>query len=199
MKKHFPEVKAALAGAAVFVALPAFAQSTVTLYGVVDNGIGYQSSATTLGSTSGGHSAVKILTGVWLGSRFGLTGAEDLGGGTKAVFQLENGFDVNTGKNGQGGREFGRQAFVGLASDRFGTLTLGHQTPFAFDVLGPLSTAYLGASWYAFHPGNIDQLADTGVAPYDTINAIACSGRACAALPDPAANGLGALVPVKEK
>ncbi len=42
-------------------------------------------------------------------------------------------------------------------------------------------------------------LRTTGVAPYDTVNAIACSGRTCAALPDPAANGLGALVPVKEK
>ncbi len=39
----------------------------------------------------------------------------------------------------------------------------------------------------------------TGVAPYDTVNAIACSGRGCAALPDPAANGLGAMVPVKEQ
>jgi gamma-glutamyltranspeptidase/glutathione hydrolase len=42
-------------------------------------------------------------------------------------------------------------------------------------------------------------LRTTGVAPYDTVNAIVCSGRACAALPDPAANGLGALVPLKEE
>jgi gamma-glutamyltranspeptidase/glutathione hydrolase len=42
-------------------------------------------------------------------------------------------------------------------------------------------------------------LRTTGVAPYDTVNAIVCSGRTCSALPDPAANGLGAMVPVKEK
>jgi gamma-glutamyltranspeptidase/glutathione hydrolase len=42
-------------------------------------------------------------------------------------------------------------------------------------------------------------LRTTGVAPYDTVNAIVCSGSTCAALPDPAANGLGALVPLKEK
>ncbi len=41
-------------------------------------------------------------------------------------------------------------------------------------------------------------LRSTGVAPYDTVNAIVCSGRSCVALPDPAANGLGALVPVRE-
>lgn len=41
-------------------------------------------------------------------------------------------------------------------------------------------------------------LRSTGVAPYDTVNAIVCSGSTCAALPDPAANGLGALVPVQK-
>jgi gamma-glutamyltranspeptidase/glutathione hydrolase len=41
-------------------------------------------------------------------------------------------------------------------------------------------------------------LRSTGVAPYDTVNAIVCSGRSCVALPDPAANGLGAMVPTKE-
>ncbi|WP_343657920.1 porin, partial [Paraburkholderia caribensis] len=86
MKRRYPEVKAALAGAAMLATLPAFAQSSVTLYGIVDNGIGYQSSSTTLGSTTGGHSSVKMVTGVWAGSRFGLKGAEDLGGGTKAIF-----------------------------------------------------------------------------------------------------------------
>jgi gamma-glutamyltranspeptidase/glutathione hydrolase len=42
-------------------------------------------------------------------------------------------------------------------------------------------------------------LKSTGVAPYDTVNAIVCSGRTCVALPDPAANGLGVSVPVGEK
>ncbi|MBN3758627.1 porin, partial [Paraburkholderia sp. Tr-20389] len=80
MNRRYPEVKLALACAAVLAAMPAFAQNSVTLYGIVDNGIGYQSSSTTLGSTAGGHSAVKMVTGVWAGSRFGLKGAEDLGG-----------------------------------------------------------------------------------------------------------------------
>ncbi|MEM5346272.1 porin, partial [Paraburkholderia azotifigens] len=63
MKRRYPEVKLALACAAVLAAMPAFAQNSVTLYGIVDNGIGYQSSSTSLGSTANGHSAVKMVTG----------------------------------------------------------------------------------------------------------------------------------------
>jgi predicted porin len=47
------------------VALGAHAQSSVTLYGIVDAGIGYQSSQTSLGSTTGGRSAVKMVNGIW--------------------------------------------------------------------------------------------------------------------------------------
>jgi predicted porin len=92
---------------------------------------------------------------------------EDLGGGLHAVFQLENGFYTNTGAMTSAGTLWNRQAYVGLGSDQIGTVTLGHQTPFMFDVLGPLSTGYLAASWYAFHPGNIDELADTSIVPYN--------------------------------
>lgn len=60
------------------------------------------------------------------GSSWGLKGSEDLGGGLKAIFQLENGFDPGNGQLA-GGRLFGNQAFVGLASERYGTLTLGRQ------------------------------------------------------------------------
>ncbi|PXW27490.1 porin [Paraburkholderia caballeronis] len=158
MKKHFPEVKAALAGAAVFVALPAFAQSTVTLYGVVDNGIGYQSSATTLGSTSGGRSAVKMLTGVWLGSRFGLTGAEDLGGGTKAIFTLEQGFSPANGAMATSGLMFSRQAFVGMTNDRYGTLTAGRQYASYVQMLLPYSPVNWLTGFFGAHPGDLDGL-----------------------------------------
>ena len=57
----------------------------------------------------------------------GIKGSEDLGGGMRALFVLENGFDITNGTSGQGGRQFGRQAFVGLGSDRYGTVTLGRQ------------------------------------------------------------------------
>jgi predicted porin len=60
------------------------------------------------------------------GSRFGFRGSEDLGGGLKANFQLENGYNIDTGTQAQGGLLFGRQAFVGL-SGGFGEVRLGRQ------------------------------------------------------------------------
>jgi predicted porin len=77
-----------------------------------------------------------------LPSRIGFRGTEDLGGGLKAVFTLESGFGPNTGALGQGGRLFGRQAFVGL-SDSWGTISFGRQYTMLFwstldaDLLGP--------------------------------------------------------------
>jgi predicted porin len=138
----------------------AWAQSSVTLYGSLDAGVAYISNV-------GGSSKWIEEQGNMQPDRWGLRGKEDLGGGLKAIFQLENGFYTNTGAFAKSGVLFNRQAYVGLDSDQFGTLTLGHQTPFSFDILDPFSTAYLAASWYAFHPGNIDELADTGVVPFD--------------------------------
>jgi predicted porin len=85
----------ALAVSAAFAA-PVFAQNTVTLYGLIDEGFDYTNSV-------GGKSLSELQSGYAQGSRWGLKGTEDLGGGLKAVFQLENGFNVNNGKLGQGG------------------------------------------------------------------------------------------------
>lgn len=68
----------------------AMAQTTVTLYGLVDGGVNYVS-----GLKNG--SATYIASGIMEGSRWGLKGAEDLGGGYKAIFTLENRFEVDTG------------------------------------------------------------------------------------------------------
>jgi predicted porin len=131
---------------------PVWAQSSVTLYGIVDDAIAYQSSSTKLGTTSGGKSNVQLYSGAWSGSRFGFRGTEDLGGGLKAVFQLENGFNVDTGTLGQGGLEFGRRAFVGFDSAQYGLLTLGRQyTPY-FTLLAP----YSPIEWLGMHPGDVD-------------------------------------------
>jgi predicted porin len=69
MKKH---LAVAMAAAGLAAATTAQAQSSVTLYGVIDNGIVYQNSSTSRGSTTGGHSAVTMSNGAWAGSRFGL-------------------------------------------------------------------------------------------------------------------------------
>src|SRR5439155_1251494 len=68
----------------------------------------------------GGSSQVKMINGIWAGSRFGLKGSEDLGGGTKAIFQLEQGFNSATGAQSVSGLAFNRQAWVGITNGPFG-------------------------------------------------------------------------------
>lgn len=97
----------------------ASAQSSVTMYGMVDMGVVRES-----GGAAG--SVTKLTSGVENGSRIGFRGTEDLGGGNSAIFLLESGFQADTGAMGQGGLLFGRQAYVGLAGN-WGTLTLGRQ------------------------------------------------------------------------
>ena len=140
------------------VALGAHAQSSVTLYGIVDTGIGYQSSQTSLGSTSGGRSVIKMLNGIWAGSRFGLKGSEDLGGGTKAIFQLEEGFNSATGAQAVTGLAFNRQAYVGVANPTYGTFTAGRQYTSYYTLLSPYSPTTWLTGAYGAHPGDIDSL-----------------------------------------
>lgn len=139
------KMKLFAAAVAALAAGGAYAQSSVTLYGVVDAGIEYQNH-----QPGGGHDVVRMTSGNLSGSRWGLRGVEDLGGGLKGVFVLESGFNVDNGTTGQTSnntsRLFGRQAYVGLQS-QWGALTLGRQqTPFyefglAFDPMA-ISTKY---------------------------------------------------------
>lgn len=136
----------------------ACAQSSVTVYGLVDNGITYQNSSTTLGSTTGGRSAVKMSTGVWLGSRFGLKGAEDLGGGFKAIFQLEAGVNTNNGTSQFSGGMFTRQSWVGLSDPRYGVLAAGRQYTAYYTLLSPYTPNNWLTGYFGAHPGDIDAL-----------------------------------------
>lgn len=122
------------------LALPlvAAAQSNVTLYGIMDAGVTY------ITNQAGGHNTI-LATGMQVPNLFGLQGAEDLGGGLKAIFKLEGQFGIENGES-IGGGTFGRQTYVGLASP-WGTLTFGNQYEFMFeslyaDRLGP-SLAYV--------------------------------------------------------
>lgn len=150
----------AVAGALGMIAVNAHAQSSVTLYGIIDAGISYVNNA----ATSTGHSSyTKFDDGVAQGSRWGVKGAEDLGGGLKAIFTLENGFNVGTGAFGQGGAEFGRQAYVGLAMNDVGSVTLGRQYSFSTDYLGgnySIGGQTVGGN-YAYHINDIDQLTSS--------------------------------------
>ena len=110
----------ALASLSLFSGV-ATAQSSVILYGVVDLPIEYNNHLAPGFNQPGGGSRVGLQTGGGLsGSRWGLRGTEDLGGGTKALFVLESGFGVDDGRSQQGGRLFGRPAYVGMQNDTRG-------------------------------------------------------------------------------
>lgn len=112
------------------------AQSSVTIYGIADLAVEHLTNA-----PGGSLTRMPGLTGS-VPSRLGFRGVEDLGGGLRALFTLEMGLGLDSGTFNQGGRAFGRQAFVGLGSD-WGTVTLGRQYTMLFwsqldaDILGP--------------------------------------------------------------
>ncbi|MBN3759222.1 porin [Burkholderia sp. Ac-20365] len=129
------------------------AQSAVTLYGFIESGLVYV-------NNQSGHANVQMVNGQTNGSRWGLRGSENLGGGLRAIFTLENGFDTSNGKLLQGGREFGRQAFVGLGSEKWGTVTLGHQYDPMTELIGAIAATSMWA-WLGTHPGDFDNLNST--------------------------------------
>jgi predicted porin len=152
----------------------ASAQSTVTIYGLVDAWVGTvkdnnlsQSGVNVLHPFSGSGGGLQT-------SRFGLKGSEDLGGGLKANFLLEAGFDPSTGSannytnpytNTTTNAIFGRQSWVGL-SGGFGEVKLGKMwTPYddvkgsgaaGFDSLlfAPATSVWISSTNYLDRPGN---------------------------------------------
>lgn len=125
----------------------AYSQNSVTLYGILDEGI-------LVNQNASGHRQYEMVSGVLSGSRFGFSGSEDLGGGLHAIFVLENGFDVNGGSLGNGGLLFGRQAYVGLSSDKFGSATLGRQYDSSIDYVGRLATTAQWGGYITTNPGD---------------------------------------------
>ncbi|EYS85077.1 membrane protein [Cupriavidus sp. SK-4] len=122
----------------------AFAQSSVTLYGIVDQSIRFQTN-----SNANNDNLWELTNGAVTNSRWGLKGSEALGNNLKAIFQLEGGFDPDTGRSNQAsatnpnGRLFGRQAYVGLQGD-FGTIKLGRQYTEGFNFFGDYDPLTIG-------------------------------------------------------
>ncbi|WP_075792267.1 porin [Massilia putida] len=84
----------------------AFAQTNVTLYGLIDLAV---QSGRTNGATT-----TRVDSSAVAPTRFGFQGSEGLGGGTQAIFRLESGFNADTGAVANNGVLFGREAWVGL-------------------------------------------------------------------------------------
>ncbi|EDT43844.1 porin [Burkholderia ambifaria] len=150
-------VEAVLTSAACVVASTSttFAQSHVTLYGVLDGGILFTNKTYDhISGREGGRAAV-ANDGNESPSRIGLSGSEQLGGGVEAIFDLETGIDISSGKiANSNGNFFGRQAWVGIKGG-FGNVKVGLQySPFVLALVksdprggtffGSGSTIYVG-------------------------------------------------------
>jgi len=125
------------------------AQTSVTLYGVIDTSLTYvHNTQDAAGNARNLYVLGNSSAGNLSGSRFGMKGNEDLGGGLAAIFTLEGGFNPSTGASGQGGALFGRQAFVGLSSNTMGTVTLGRQYDPLVDLVQPITEDnYFGSAF----------------------------------------------------
>ncbi|WP_179258446.1 porin [Caballeronia sordidicola] len=129
-------VLAACSMSAVLFCPIAFAQSSVTFYGLISGGVAYST------NQSGNHT-YQTVSGTNQSPRWGLKGGEELGDATSAIFTLENGFNIFNGNASFNARQFGRQAFMGLTNTTWGTLTLGRQ----YDSVEDLLAMNTGFNW----------------------------------------------------
>lgn len=129
----------------------ASAQSNVTLSGVIDTGLTYT-------NNSGGHAGWSETSGQLGASRIIFTGSEDLGGGNRALFRLIDPFLVQNGLGN--GRAF-NVAYVGLSSDRYGTLTFGRQWDTTIDTTAGFASNELWAGYFGSHVGDADNTQAT--------------------------------------
>jgi predicted porin len=122
METRMKKSPLAIAAMALFAAAgSASAQSNVQVYGLLDVGM-----ETANNQTPTGGSMTRVISGGMNTSRWGLRGSEDLGGGLKAVFNLEGGILMDTGA--QDGALFKRQANVGLEG-AYGRVVIGRSSP----------------------------------------------------------------------
>jgi predicted porin len=130
----------------------AHAQSIVTLYGIAD---AYVEST----RLSGRGSLTRVSSGGMQPSRWGIRATEELGDGVKGSVVLESGFALDTGTSQQGGRLFGRQAYVSLYSPRAGELRLGRQyAPIHYSMAASDVDSYSAFSpVFAMYVSNSDQ------------------------------------------
>ncbi|WP_415120467.1 porin [Paraburkholderia sp.] len=133
------------AGTGALTMSGAHAQSSVQLYGLMDlSAVSYQTNA----NADGKHVISMGINGEpWFsGSRFGMKGAEDLGGGLKAIFRLEAEYRVSDGGMEDPGQIFDRDAWVGFESDTFGKVTAGFQNTVARDAAAIYGDPYGSAA-----------------------------------------------------
>ncbi|VVE56176.1 outer membrane porin OpcP [Pandoraea aquatica] len=136
--------------------------SGVTLYGVMDAGLTYV-------SNSGGSHNLKFDDGIQSPNMLGIRGVEELGGGTHVEFDLVNQFAVGTGAIQPPTKGiFGRNAWIGISNERFGTVRFGNQYDFMIDALffGRTDAALTVGGIYNFRAGPFQKIALPYNPPY---------------------------------
>jgi outer membrane protein OmpU len=140
-------------GAIVFIyACAAHAQSSITLFGVIDDGITYVSNV-------GGKRVFELQDGVSQLSKFGLKGAEDFGGGWKSIFELDSAFSPNSGAVIPAGSIFGFRSSVGVENDKYGSLTFGRNFDQMTEILLPFHSGFSTIGIYNLNPGDQDRIS----------------------------------------
>ncbi|MCW5663376.1 MAG: porin [Piscinibacter sp.] len=139
-----------LAAVATLASGAALAQSSITIYGRLNASVERQKFETTDGETG-----LKTGSSIWAlqnsSSRIGFKGTEDLGGGMKAFFVLEHGFNVDTGAQSSS-TFWNRESTVGL-SGAFGKVRLGN--------VGFGTAAYFATTdWVSMHNHDTGTSAD---------------------------------------
>src|SRR5580698_2771923 len=150
-----------------YMATSASAQSSVTLYGVIDDAVAFT-------DNQHGKSNLYLLQGSLSSSRVGLRGSEALSSQTRTIFDLQAGFDPNTGKEASPGLEFNRQALFGLEDKTLGSILLGRQYSSYWTLLFPLGPVPSLTGATGTHPGDIDAL-DTTVRTNSSVKYISAS------------------------
>ncbi|EFF78353.1 outer membrane porin protein BP0840 [Achromobacter piechaudii ATCC 43553] len=159
IKEQFVKRSLLLAISAATLSTAAYAESSVTLYGIIDTGIGYAkvdgsyTDPRTGAKSEFDGSRVAMTTGQTAGSRWGLRGKEDLGDGLYATFRLESGYDSANGSSLQNNRLFGREATVGLGSDQWGEFRLGRQYNVASRLMASMYGSGFGGGFSQLNTG----------------------------------------------
>ncbi len=132
--------------------------SSVTVYGIINPSLTYADKVanSTTDNPTGTGSRFSMDSAVASGSRVGFKGIEDLGGGLKASFVIESGFNADTGTSAQGGLLYGRTAIVGL-SGGYGSVMLGRQKDYIDDLASFNSALDFGSITNNIHALNLDR------------------------------------------
>lgn len=130
----------------------AMAQSSVTMYGVLDAGLNVESAPSSAPGSAGNQ--YSLASGISTPSQIGFKGSEEFGASLKALFQLEAGVQINNGQSTETGTLFNRASWIGLSGD-FGTVMLGRQFTPMYNAVYSIDPFELGMAGNA---GNLMQL-----------------------------------------